>query len=105
MIIYIFMILYIGIFGLLFDIDKNYKIKQIYLFIFFGVIAIISSLRAYTIGVDTAQFYNAYKLISYTDWDYLDLFRYEYGFTVLCKILSYISKDPQMLLIFTMYSH
>ncbi|MFZ5986468.1 MAG: EpsG family protein [Bacillota bacterium] len=101
MLIYIVLILMIGIIDFLFNVSNNNKYRRSYLIFFFGMTAIISALRAYAVGNDTDQFYRAYERIAQVDWTSFYLFRYELGFTVLCKVLSYISREPQLLLIVT----
>lgn len=101
MVIYIVMILIIGIVDFFFYVNNNEKNKRNYLIFFFGMTAIVSGLRAYTIGRDTDQYYRAYERIAQVDWNSFYLFRYELGFTAVCKALSYISREPQFLLIIT----
>lgn len=61
--------------------------------------ALIAGLRKYTVGIDTSQFYNAFTAIGQSsDWTFSE-FRYEYGFSLLCKILYLIFKEPQSLIL------
>ena len=83
---------------LLFVVCKN---KKTALCLSFILITLIAALRKYSVGIDTASFYNAFERIANSkSWNYLD-FRFEPGFYYLCKILSLISKNPQILIVFT----
>lgn len=55
----------------------------------------VSGFRAYTVGMDTLQYWNAYQ----TAW--LEHSWYEAGFVWLMRALNQVSADPQFLLIFT----
>ena len=67
----------------------------------FIILSLMAGLRKYTVGVDTLQFYEAFNNIGQTnDWTFSE-FRYEYGFSLLCKILYLIFKDPQSLIFVT----
>ena len=83
---------------LVFSLSKN---KNKALAISFVLITLVAAIRKYTVGADTIQFYRAYTLILRdSSWDYTN-FRYEPGFYYLCKILGYINKDAQILIIVT----
>jgi hypothetical protein len=73
--------------------------RRAYIIICFTVLIIVASIRSYSVGADTLQFYKAYSEISFAPWDQLTTtFRYEWGFLIFCKLLTCISSDPQLLL-------
>lgn len=90
---YLFIIfLIIIIFGL-------FKNKNHALIVSFFLLTLVSALRKYTVGVDTAQFCKAFLNIGRdTSWNYTN-FRYEPGFYYLSKILYSLFKSPQSLII------
>ncbi|WP_207659105.1 EpsG family protein [Anaerobacterium chartisolvens] len=81
--------------------NRSSKTRRNYLIVVFGVLCIVAAFRSYEVGTDTEQFYNAFKTILSLEWHDLDSLRYEYGFFALCKLLGYVSDDPQILLIGT----
>ena len=50
------------------------------------------------VGVDTPVYCGAYRSIAKVSWNKISLYRYEVGFSAFCKLLSYITKEPQFLL-------
>ena len=67
----------------------------------FVILAVVASLRKYTVGVDTSQFYHMFTNIgSNPSWDYT-VTRYEPGFFYLCKLLFLMCKDGQILIVVT----
>ena len=102
MYIYIIIILLIVLLGCAIRPNSNKKRKKIYLTIVFIILAIVASLRAYTVGVDTEQYCIAFDKISeMTIEQAKEDTRYETGFVVLCKILSYVYDNYQILIIVT----
>ena len=85
---------------ILYPINNNNK-KKIYLFISFMILSLISALRSKNVGVDTSLFYKGFEEIILLKFSELDIMRYEYGFMLLCKFLSYITHNPQILIIVT----
>lgn len=78
----------------------NFNKKDSLLIIFIALF-FVSAFRDSSVGVDTIQYYQKYMQIgNYGGWNY-NQFRYEPGFFYLCKLLNYISHDPQTLLIVT----
>lgn len=72
----------------------------------FLLLIIIASLRDYTVGKDLMGHYaRNYMTISRLGWGDLAIFtgsgRYDIGFVILCKLLSYISPDPQFFIVVT----
>lgn len=78
--------------------DRSKKRKKMFVIISFFILTVIAMLRSWQVGVDTAQYYRNFGYITYLDWSQSDILRYESGFFALCKILSYISKDPHILI-------
>ena len=101
MFIYIIVMFLILSIGLFFNVNKSYKLGKYYLIFIFSILTLLSALRNISVGVDTSQYYEAYKLIGTIEWNELDKLRYEIGFSLLCKVLNYISSNPQLLLIVT----
>lgn len=95
---FLFMMAFSLLLGLI--INKN-KQKGLYIIIVFGLLAYIAACRAYFIGVDTPQYFRAYRVIGLLDWTQVIHLRYEYGFLALCKLLNYISRNPQFLIAFS----
>lgn len=88
------------LFGLVI-IKKEKKYMKIYLIVSFILLAGIAALRTRNVGIDTLQYYRAYLRIGNLDWTELTTERYEIGFSILCKILNYITQDPQILIAIT----
>lgn len=65
----------------------------------FVLISLIAALRSPDVGVDTRQFYDAFYRIG--ESPSLGSFRFEFGFTLLCKILYLLFENGQSLIIFT----
>lgn len=98
--IYIALFIFELLFGL--AVIKKEKIyKNVYLVISFMLLAGIAAIRTENVGVDTPQYYRAYLRISNLNWSELITERYEIGFTILCKGLSYITSNPQLLIAIT----
>ena len=63
----------------------------------FFLLTLVSALRAETVGVDTPQFADAFREIAEGNvGDFLS--RYEVGFVLLCKGLSFLKKDAVLLI-------
>ena len=99
MTIYIILMLTVLLIGAAFNVNYTQKRKRYFLILFFTIITALAMLRKYTVGIDTKHFCNGYKLISKLNWDSFDNINYEWGFAALCKLLNYISPDPQLLII------
>ena len=99
MIIYIVLLAFEVFLGFILKAKKSDKNKKIFLVVSFIVLTLISGLRTKEVGIDTNQYYTAYKRISnvYSVSDLLEE-RYEIGFSLLCFGLSRISSDPQLLI-------
>lgn len=92
----------VALFGAVLCREGDEKKSKVYVVLCFAALTLIAAVRATTVGVDTSQFCRAYTYIGITPWGSLgDSFRYEWGFLVLCKMLNYISSDPQFLLLAT----
>lgn len=101
MTIYLLCLFAIFVIGSLFNINKIKKRKIIFI-LFSGILLCwISMFRTESIGIDTMQYYNAFKTIAWLNPSQFSLLRYEYGFIYLCKTLSLISLNPQILIITT----
>ena len=69
--------------------------------IFYGTLAFLAMMRSETVGVDTHQYTWAYRTIGSDTSFSFDKYRYEHGFTFLCRVLNLVSHDPQLLIMVT----
>lgn len=83
------------------NIDSNIKNRKLFVIIIFSILTVIAMIRSWRVGVDTEQYYRNFKIISLLKWNQIDSLRYEHGYFYLNKILSYISKDPHILIMVT----
>ena len=67
--------------------------RLLFCWIIFGILALLAMIRAYTVGIDTPQFIGAYQDIGFNSSFSLNQYRYEPGFTILCKLLNYVNKE------------
>lgn len=81
--------------------NKTEKRKRLYLILIFSIIAILFSLRHSDIGKDTKLFFAAYRQIAALNWSSFNNTRFEYGFFIMCKLLSCFSPNAQLLVMFT----
>lgn len=100
MLIYLIIVCFL-LFSFFFNVDKNEKSKKRWLIFTFLILTFVSAIRSYTVGVDTSQYYSAFKVITGIEWEQFKLTRYEIGFFYLNKIISLFSNNPQSLLIIT----
>lgn len=98
MIPYIVVIACIPLFDVLLKPARSKSLRLLYVWIIFGMLAILAMIRSSTVGVDTQQFVSAYEDIGSNPSFSLDQYRYEYGFTLLCRLLYGISPNPQLLI-------
>ena len=101
MYIYIFIIITILVLGILLNPNHRKKNKITYLVIVFSLITVVGAIRNVTVGVDTEQFCNAFNIISSSSLKSAFELRYESGFIILCKLLSFIWDNQQILIIAT----
>ena len=102
MYIYVIIIVLIIILGYILKPSQNQKNKKKYLILIFTILTIVSAIRNYTVGVDTEQFCRAFEYIGgMSISNAIENTRYELGFVLLCKLLSFISDNSQILIIAT----
>jgi capsular polysaccharide biosynthesis protein len=102
MAIYIIVLIFEIIFGLLLSVNKKENSKKIFIIITFVILTIVAGIRTKDVGTDTEQYYRAYKRIgTYTSINSAFNERYEKGFVILCYGLNKISSDPQILIFIT----
>lgn len=103
MIFYLFLAFLIIVPTIFFNVNKDLTSKKIYLIYAVGIMTILGALRKYTIGIDSEIIYYPYfNLVKNVDnFVQLGSLGIEFGFAVFLKLLSYISKDYQIFLIFT----
>lgn len=91
------MIVIYAIFG---KVNANKRRKKCFLIVSFGILTLIAMLRKYTIGIDLEVLYEPkFREIANCEWAQLFNIKLELGYVFFCKILSYISTDPQILII------
>lgn len=95
MTIYLFLTGVLLFVGFYLNVNATRRRQRNYLLFVFSLFVLVASLRSYNVGIDTEQYYRYYSGIGCTD--YADS-RYEFGFFALCKLLHFISPDPQLLL-------
>lgn len=93
--------LIIIIFILIDIFTKNEKNKDLYFIILMILLTFFACFRSRYVGTDTIMFWNDYISINATPIKNIFNFRYEMGFTLLCRLLGIISKNPQILIVFT----
>ena len=106
MIIYFVLAGFIPLYGFLTHANRNNFRKKQFVFVVFGIMTLISALRASTIGIDLDLHYaKNYELISSVNWSDIPVFatlkQYEVGYCYFTKLLTYISTDVQFYIIFT----
>lgn len=73
--------------------------KKAYLFFVFVPLIFIAGFRAPSVGTDTASYIQHFHLISDTPWRSLARYNMDFGYTVLNKIVSCFTDNPQILLL------
>lgn len=98
-----FVILILILLPRLFKPMTSQKSRKAYCIYAFTIFLAWLCLRNVTVGVDQ-HYYNNYPLFGNLSWQYVlsgDFNWYEVGFQVWCKLLNYISSDPQLLIVAT----
>ena len=107
MVIYLVESFTILVLGLLLKPQKNKQKltnnSKLFFIITFLILFCVSGFRSKYVGVDTLQYYNAFMRISQININEFADFRYEYGFTFLCWVLSKIINTPQILIFVTSF--
>ena len=100
--IYIILMIFCILYGLFSRKDKK-NTDIFFCIVLFVALSCIAGLRSVNIGIDTYQFCYNYTIISTAKslTKALSLTRFESGFVTMCYFLSKISKDYQLLLMFT----
>ena len=97
MYVYLF-ILGLIVFLSLFLYKKNNGIN-IFLVISFIILTIITGFRNSSVGVDTEMYVRFFHLIKSIPIIHFNNLRYEYGFSLICKLLSYITSNYHIFLL------
>lgn len=98
----IYIVLFIIIiFCMILNVNRRKIGRKVFVIIMFAMIALVAMLRSWRVGIDTAQYYRNFTVIANMGWSEAGDLRYEIGYFALCKILSYISSDGQILIIVT----
>lgn len=102
MLIYILLLSVLIIAAISLNIHSKRRNEKLFLIFSFLLFTLIAALRSENIGVDTLQFTSFYKSLTLiNEFPIFSNYRYEYGFTFLCWLLSRISDSPQLLLLVT----
>lgn len=87
--------------------NNNRIAKRNYCFFAFVLLSGLLALRHPSMGIDLGYgksygYLGMYETIGFSGWNKVlnsDFLNYEHGYVIFCKLLSYISKDSQILLI------
>ena len=102
MYIYIIIFFCFGLYGLFGKVNQNEKKKKMYLFITFGIMTLISSLRDENVGIDLGEIYKPiFYEISKHNWSELGRINIEFGYAVFNKILLIFTKNFQIYTLIT----
>ncbi len=90
------------ILGCVVNLTKSDQLKKIYLTLTFLIAFIITGFRGATVGIDTYPTIQLYRKVAlFGTSGQLRSSEIEQGYVFLCRILSMITINPQILLIFT----
>lgn len=93
----------ITIFLILLGIFNNKKNKRLYCLVIGLWFSFLIISRNYTVGADTAVYMERYLAFGRTSWEKLlyvaNRYQFEYGFTVLNKLMYYIISSPRIYII------
>lgn len=96
MTIYLVQILIIGFLGIIIRPDKTLLRRKRFIYLSFIILALVSSIRAYSVGADTSDYVWMFNYYESQPGHYT---RIEWGFLLYLKILKLISSNPQIMLI------
>lgn len=82
-------------------VNRTARRRAIYLAAVAAVLIFFAACRADSVGADTLQFTNGYRLFATQSWREAMAHGYEKGFLFLCRLLACISPSPQLLIAFT----
>lgn len=82
-------------------VNRTARRRAIYLAAVAAVLIFFAACRADSVGADTLQFTNGYRLFATQSWREAMANGYEKGFLFLCRLLACISPSPQLLIAFT----
>lgn len=82
-------------------IINRVRLNKLPLFFFFVFLTTLVMLRHRNVGNDTGNYIYYFQLFSHMSWNQLGKHSLEFGFKVINKVLSLISKDPQFYLAVT----
>ena len=102
MLIYIFLLIIIFLLDIIIKPNTSSKRRKRFLGLCMLLFLMISMFRDVSVGADTKQFYDAFTIIGNRSLELsFEYSRYEKGFILLCKLLSIVSNNPQILIIIT----
>ena len=87
--------------GYIGKVNRTARRRVIYLAAVAAVLIFFAACRADSVGADTLQFTNGYRLFATQSWREAMAHGYEKGFLFLCRLLACISPSPQLLIAFT----
>lgn len=106
MLIYFIITLMIALVGIGIHANKNMKRRRDFLIFSFGLMILVASLRAPSVGIDLAGHYaKRFEQIAFYSWKDIPKFSafstYEIGYCYYCKILSMINSNVQFYIFVT----
>lgn len=106
MLIYFIITLMIALVGIGIHANKNMKRRRDFLIFSFGLMILVASLRAPSVGIDLAGHYaKRFEQIAFYNWKDIPKFSvfstYEIGYCYYCKFLSMISPNVQFYIFVT----
>ena len=82
--------------------EENREKRNIELVWFFGILLVLLMFRDVTCGVDTDRYVNLFALVGRLNWKSTMLIAdREWGYMIFIKLLSYLTTEPQILLMVT----
>lgn len=97
MVVYIISFLCIAFYGYIYSLNKA-KYKKGFMKFTFLILAMLSALRSYEVGVDTKTYVSIFHNLSTDGYS-----RMEPGFRLYCRLLYRISSNPRILLVVTSF--
>ena len=97
------LLFYLVALTIVFSTGEDYKFKRIVFFVLTaGVMVFLSAFRGINVGNDTNEYLSIFKDITNTTIaEYSGNVRFEIGYVGLNKLLSLLSENPQIVIIFT----
>lgn len=102
MMIYLIATIFIIVYAIIGNVNKNKFRKKVFLIISFGILTIIAMLRKYTVGIDLEIIYTpTFEEIKNISFANLSKVSIEIGYAFINKVLSLFTDDIQILIVFS----